>query len=151
MLSSKPWIIRYDDALPVFVDLVVEYLGESALQQHAFLRDADGVLTFVLRGDIDAALRARLEAAVKEKLGSYAASDPLATPASLFDQRLTDAERDQLELIRQGDSYRFVRLIEHGSLVRIGCGEYSQQSPKHRLSWFSPVTKVVWGDRQHLL
>ena len=112
MLHSKPSIIRYDDALPVFADLVVEHLGESALERDAFLRDADGVLTFILRGDIDDKSRPRLEAAVKEKLGSYAANNPLARPADLFDPRLSEPDRDQWELIRQGDRHRFVRLIE---------------------------------------
>jgi hypothetical protein len=112
MLHSKPLTTRYDDALPLFVALVTHHLGDSAFERHVFLRDADGVLTFILREDVDAVSRTRLEAAVKEKLVNYAAKDPLATPSDLFDSRLADSDRDQWELVRQGDGHRFVRLIE---------------------------------------
>ncbi len=43
-------IIRYDNALPLFVEIVGNYLGESGFRRNAFLRDADGVLTLVVRG-----------------------------------------------------------------------------------------------------
>ena len=52
MQSEEP-ICRFDDALPRFVNLVVQSLGETALDQHAFLRDTDGVLSLILRGNID--------------------------------------------------------------------------------------------------
>jgi hypothetical protein len=112
MLHSKPSLSRYDDALPLFVALVAEHLGEKAFDRHAFLRDADGILTLILREDVDATARARLEAAVKEKLANYAAINPLATPSDLFDPRLADPNRDQWELVRQGGGHYFVRLIE---------------------------------------
>jgi MinD-like ATPase involved in chromosome partitioning or flagellar assembly len=105
--------LRYDDALPQFVSLVADSLGLNALLIHAFLRDADGVLTLVLREDIDAAVRSKLESSIREKLGAYAAEYPLATPSDLFDPRLAEPDRDQWELIQQDGRERFfVRLIE---------------------------------------
>ena len=75
---------RYDDALPRFVALVVDCLGEDALNQHAFLRDAEGTLTLIQRAKIAAPARRRIEKAAKENLGTYAAALPLATPEELI-------------------------------------------------------------------
>jgi Mrp family chromosome partitioning ATPase len=101
-------IIRYDDALPLFVEIVGNYLGEIGFRRNAFLRDADGVLTLVVRGRLKAELRSRLEAEIRENLGSYAAAAPVATPSELMDSKLGDHTLDQWEYVNN----RFVRLIE---------------------------------------
>jgi hypothetical protein len=101
-------IIRYDNALPLFVEIVGNCLGETGFRRNAFLRDADGILTLVVRDRVKAELRSRLEAEVREKLGSYAAAAPLATPVELMDPKLADRTLDQWELVNN----RFVRLIE---------------------------------------
>jgi hypothetical protein len=43
-------VVRYDDALPMFTSIVLELLGRAALNHNCFLRDADGNLTYVIRG-----------------------------------------------------------------------------------------------------
>ena len=79
---------------------------------HAFLRDAEGILTLILRENIDLPSRRRLEADIAEQLGPYAAKYPIATPRDVFDPRLADNTRDQLEPVPLTDGYKFVRLIE---------------------------------------
>jgi MinD-like ATPase involved in chromosome partitioning or flagellar assembly len=101
-------IIRYDNALPLFVEIVSNCLGDTGLRRNAFLRDADGILTLVVRDKVKAELRSRLEAEVRERLGNYAAAAPLATPVELMDPKLADRSLDQWEIVNN----RFVRLIE---------------------------------------
>jgi Mrp family chromosome partitioning ATPase len=108
MIGGKPSAIRYDNALPLFVEIVGNHLGEVGYRRNAFLRDADGVLTLVVRDRLKAEVRSRLEAEAKEKLGSYVAASPLATPLELMDPKLADRALDQWELVNN----RFVRLVE---------------------------------------
>ena len=42
-------MIRYDEALPLFVTLVRQKLGLEQMSDQVFLRDAVGRLTFVVR------------------------------------------------------------------------------------------------------
>ncbi len=108
MLGGKSSIIRYDNALPLFVEIVGNHLGETGFRRNTFLRDADGVLTFVIRDRLKAEVRSQLEAEVRDKLGSYAAAAPLSTPLELMDPKLADRTLDQWELVNN----RFVRLVE---------------------------------------
>jgi hypothetical protein len=108
MLGSKSSTIRYDNALPLFVKIVANHLGEATFKRNAFLRDADGVLTFVIRDRLKAEARSQLEAELKEKLGNYGAPTPLATPTEIMDPSLGDRTLDQWELVGS----RFVRLVE---------------------------------------
>ncbi len=111
MNSLQP-IPRYDDALPLFVALTAEFLGEAALDIHAFLRDADGTVTLILRTEVDPSSRSHLERAAVERLGGYAAKDPVATPSDLFDPRLENPDRDLFEPVDFGGTKRIVRLVE---------------------------------------
>jgi Mrp family chromosome partitioning ATPase len=85
--------IRFDDSLPAFAALVREALGEAALANNLFLRDASGQLTFVMLRDIPSSdKRSGIAARAVSKLGAYVDKDgfALATPDELFDDSLKD-------------------------------------------------------------
>lgn len=104
--------VRYDDALPKIVDLVRESLGPAALKRDCFLRDADGNITYVIRGNVTKEKRDALTKAVKAGMASYASEPPVATPAELFDESLEDTESDTLEYVETPSSAQFVRVVE---------------------------------------
>ena len=104
--------IRYDEALPKFTDLVSEHLGSKALRRDCFLRDADGNLTYVVRGKIAPAKRDALANAVKLEMGTYAGDLPIATPDELFDDALNDSEVGILEYVATAAKPQFVRVVE---------------------------------------
>jgi hypothetical protein len=112
MLQFKVKPPRYDDALPLFVECVIELLGETGLEPHAFLRDPDGVLTLIVRAEIGDRERGELGILAKKRLGLYASDPPIAAPSDLFDMRLSDPLYDRLELVQLPDRQYFVRLIE---------------------------------------
>jgi Mrp family chromosome partitioning ATPase len=111
-MNNKKFIARYDDALPLFAALVIEHLGATAIDKHAFLRDADGTLTLILRAEIARSLLDRIVGGTKERLGNYVGRDPVATPSDLFDQRLRDPSHDLMERVQINGQPCFVRLIE---------------------------------------
>jgi cellulose biosynthesis protein BcsQ len=85
--------IRFDDSLPVFAALVKSALGEDALANNLFLRDASGRLTFVLLIDVPSRdIRTTLATLAVDELGAYVDKDgfAVATPDELFDDRLKD-------------------------------------------------------------
>ncbi|WP_147250293.1 hypothetical protein [Bradyrhizobium sp. MOS003] len=100
--------IRYDEALPKFTDLVSEHLGSKALRRDCFLRDADGNLTYVVRGKIAPAKRDALANAVKLEMGTYAGDLPIATPDELFDDALNDSEVGILEYVATAATQRAI-------------------------------------------
>ena len=106
-------IIRYDDALPAFTRAVVNQLGEKSLDRDAFLRDAEGSLTFIVRTQVSATNRRRLEKSLISAAGAYCAPNPVATPEELLNPELVDPKNDQLELVRFDGRELFVRLIEN--------------------------------------
>ncbi|MCK1654451.1 hypothetical protein IVA88_23830 [Bradyrhizobium sp. 149] len=104
--------VRYDDALPTFTDLVAEHLGPKALRRDCFLRDADGNLTYIVRGEIAQAKRDALTSAVKAAMATYAGEFPIATPSELFDDTLSDPKAGILEYVATAAKPRFVRVVE---------------------------------------
>ena len=135
-------IIRYDDALPLFVEIVGNYLGEIGFRRNAFLRDADGVLTLVVRGRLKAELRSRLETEIRERLGSYAAAAPVATPPELMDSKLGDHTLDQWEYVNN----RFVRLIERRLVGQDWVRGIQPESRACQPLWCSQARKEGWAD-----
>jgi hypothetical protein len=105
---------RFDDALPVFAGLVKRHLGEDALETHAFLRDASGRLTLILRSDIDEAARELLAKEVTAELGPYVDGPDFvaATPEQLFDESLADPTKDIREQIDHSQFSGTVLLID---------------------------------------
>lgn len=109
---ARTSVIRYDDALPKFTNLVREYLGPAALKRDCFLRDADGNITYVIRGTVKKDKRDALAEAVKAEILSYAGELPVATPAELFDDSLDDPSGDTLEYVATATKPQFVRMVE---------------------------------------
>ena len=105
-------VVRYDDALPIFTDLVLEQLGEAGIARNCFLRDADGNLTYVVREEIAGQARDKLSAAAKKRLGSYVTEFPVAAPDELFDDQLKDEKNDKPEYVTGRGFAVFVRLVE---------------------------------------
>lgn len=87
--------VRFDDSLPVFIDLICDAWGESAVSQNVFLRDATGRLTFVVVDDqYDGEARAALADHAVKALGSYTDADgfAVATADELFDDSLKNRD-----------------------------------------------------------
>lgn len=82
---------RFDDALPLFAQLVSEAWGFESLKSNLFLRDASGRLTFIvldtLRSKED---QRQLGEAIAKRLQSYVDGSEyaIATPEDLFDESL---------------------------------------------------------------
>lgn len=109
---AKQSAVFYDDALPTFTSVVLEYLGDAGLAENCFLRDADGNLTYILLQPLDEKIRKKLSAAVKRKLGSYVTEMPVATPNDLFDPSLVKSSQERFEYVSGNHLDKFVRLIE---------------------------------------
>lgn len=105
-------VARYDDVLPTFTDLVQEHLGSAALKRDCFLRDADGNITYVIRGRVAEEKRAALTKAVQVAIPSYTDELPVVTPSELFDESLEDPTKDSLEYVETAKKPQFVRLVE---------------------------------------
>ncbi len=105
-------MIRYDEALPLFVTLVRQKLGLEQMSDQVFLRDAVGRLTFVVRR----ALADGAEEAIREGAMELAPwvdpTTPLATPEDLFDSELGGPAPGLPEFISSPDFTGYVRLVE---------------------------------------
>lgn len=112
MKRSRSNKVRYDDSLPCFVQIIINELGERALREHSFLRDADGCLTFILSHPLEIQIATRIENAAQRKLGAYAAKPALASPDDLFDASLSDPRRTRIEIVYLHKKPYFVPLIE---------------------------------------
>ncbi|MBN9496894.1 MAG: hypothetical protein J0H39_09065 [Alphaproteobacteria bacterium] len=105
-------VARYDDALPLFTQLVLNHLGEEALAKNCFLRDAEGNLTFVHRDELPSSKLSRLSHDAKLTLGPYLSGQPVCTPFELLDDELVNLSNDKLEFV-SGEGFEiFVRLVE---------------------------------------
>lgn len=105
-------MIRYDEALPFFVALIRDAIGEAQLLNHVFLRDAAGRLTFiVLEAVEDAALITIRQGAVD--LAPWVDPEtPIASPDDLFDPSLSDPAAGLPEFIDTPKFTGFVRVVE---------------------------------------
>ena len=82
--------VTFDNALSTFARLVSARLGERALDDHRFVRDVDGRLTFLLLAPADPEQVRSLGAETRHTLGSYAAVPTVAAGADLLDPSLAD-------------------------------------------------------------
>ncbi len=90
---KKP--VRFDDSLPVFIALICDAWGDTAISENVFLRDATGRLTFVVLGDqYDGESRVALAERAAGELEAYvdAGGFAVATPDELFDDTLKDGD-----------------------------------------------------------
>jgi len=123
---------RYDDALPRFAALVRDVLGAAALEQHLFLRDAEGRLTFVVRNphspgeDVE-----RLRAKAAEALAPYvtSATGSVATPEEMFDPSLERDDAGSLELLCHDAFQGTVRVVERRVLGQDWLSPPEQEPP----------------------
>lgn len=104
-------VARFDDALPTFVRLALSEFGEEFLDRSLILRDANGRLTLIIRGDVDQTARKRFEAAAEASLGAYV-SGPTATPQEIFDESLQSNEGAIAERVLVDGSYVAVQLVD---------------------------------------
>ncbi len=104
--------VYYDEALPVFVEIIIKHLGKLALKNNCFLRDADGNLTFIERKKIPKVKRAKLMAEVSKKISTYISGPPVATPEELLDAQLADDTFDRFEFVNAKGFTDFIRLVE---------------------------------------
>jgi hypothetical protein len=112
-MSGKNDSIRYDDVLPNLVKIILTHMGQEALSNNLILRDADGVVTFVLRENYASETLDALNAEISATLLNYASSPPVATAEELYDDSLNDCSNDGWELVRfaTGES-QYIRYIE---------------------------------------
>jgi hypothetical protein len=112
-MTEHTSIVRYDDVLPEVVRLTINEFGVDFFNTNLLLRDADGVVTIILRQEADADQCSRLSKALQDRLGSYAANSPIAKPDDLFDPSLNDAEGDKWELVQLDDNNHIhIRYLE---------------------------------------
>lgn len=104
---------RYDDVLPILIDLVVSELGTAFFEKNLVHRDADGVVTIVMREEVAQYQIDRVSDRAKELLRSYASSPLFATAEDMFDATLNDQDHDDFELVQISDGTRlYVRYVE---------------------------------------
>ena len=104
--------IWYDDAIPAFARLIEETLGEEALRENILLRDASGLLTFVVLQDIPKCSLDELSSRAST-LYPYVDKMPVATPEALFDDSLRDESVGILEWVQHDRLFTgFVRILE---------------------------------------
>ncbi|MBC3413902.1 hypothetical protein HU720_21635 [Pseudomonas sp. SWRI51] len=105
--------IRYDEALPSLASAVIDVMGDDFLKRNLILRDADGLLTFVIREVVESSQKHSLSVEILNRIGVYGANPIVATPDELYDPRLADPNKDEWELVtlKTGQSF-YTRYIE---------------------------------------
>lgn len=79
-MKVKP--VRFDDSLPILVDVVRAQLGHVALLDGTVLRDAVGCLSFFAGHPLDQAAVDALSEALRSSLGAYARPDRVVAGSS---------------------------------------------------------------------
>ena len=104
MEPSGEGAVTFDNALSTFARLVGAGLGERALDDHRFVRDVDGRLTFLLLAPVDPEKARSLDAESRHALGSYAAIPAVAVAGDLLDPSLADdfAVQEQVDVAAPG-------------------------------------------------
>ncbi|MBE8735505.1 KGGVGR-motif variant AAA ATPase [Aeromonas veronii] len=109
----EKYAVRYDDVLPLTLQIATQICGESFFVNNLLLRDAEGFITIVLREDMDTSLRNTLSNELSRTLGVYATTPPVVTPEEIFDPSLKDITNDKFEFITCPNGYQdYVRYIE---------------------------------------
>jgi len=104
--------IYFDDALNTFAQIVHRTWGPKSLEENIFLRDADGLLTFVALDENKKEERKSLTKLLAKSLRPYIDDVPVATPEEIFD----DASRMVAEArpmnVKFEDFSGFVKIID---------------------------------------
>lgn len=112
-MAEKDMNIRYDNVLPILVKLIISHIGKEALSKNLVLRDADGIITFVLREQYPAEAIDALSAEISETLLNYASTQPVATAEDLYDDSLKNDSNDGWELVRlESGEHQYIKYIE---------------------------------------
>ena len=133
-------IVRFDDVLMRFAQIVSEQWGIDAVQRNVFLRDVSGRVTLVvLDGDRSSDDRRELGKIAADELQGYVdgADYAVATPEELFDDTLrTEAEWLTIDLSGEG-FHGSIKLIER----RMIGGDWLRSPAKET----GPPLRIVFG------
>jgi hypothetical protein len=102
-------IVRFDDSLPVMVELVRSTLGNDAIEAGTFLRDAVGCLAFFAATPLDDDTVSHLSSKLREGLGAYARSDRVVAGSEDYGAAAVRADPSALTVIV---AQRPVRLVD---------------------------------------
>ncbi|TWC13806.1 MULTISPECIES: KGGVGR-motif variant AAA ATPase [unclassified Pseudomonas] len=106
-------VVRYDDVLPLTLQIAVEVCGEGFFAENLLLRDTEGFITVVLREAMVPELKEMLSSKLSSVLGVYATDPPILTPEEMFDSSLADKLNDKFEFVICPDGYQdYVRYVE---------------------------------------
>lgn len=101
--------VRFDESLPILVEVVVQELGPEALSAGAVLRDISGRLAFFSSTTLDAPAVEKLEKRLRDALGNYARRDRPVASATDFGVGEVLADRSSITLMV---SKHLVRLVD---------------------------------------
>lgn len=102
-------IVRFDDSLPVMVELVRSTLGKEAIEAGTVLRDAVGCLSFFAAAPLDDDTVGSLSSKLREGLGAYARRDRVVAGAEDYGAAAVRADPSALMVI-VGECH--VRLVD---------------------------------------
>jgi hypothetical protein len=103
--------IRFDSALEAMARLADQHLGRAVVESGLFLRDASGLLTFILRTEVEVGARAQFDQAANALLGRYV-DGPSATAEELFDPQLDEPGIGLPEPIQLAGGSAVIRLLD---------------------------------------
>jgi hypothetical protein len=101
--------VRFDESLPILVEIIAQELGPEALSAGVVLRDMSGRLAFFSSATLDVSTVEKLSKQLREALGAYARSDRLVASANDFGVAEVLADRSSVTLIV---SEHLVRLVD---------------------------------------
>lgn len=106
-------LVRYDDVMPLTLQIAVNICGEDFFTRNLLLRDTEGFITVVLRQSLSSEVKAQLTNELSSMLGIYATVPPVVTPEEIFDLSLADESKDKFEFVICPNGYQgYVRYIE---------------------------------------
>ncbi len=103
-------MIRFDDSLPKFVNVIFEQLGQETLSTGVVLRDSTGRLAFFASSELDQETIKALSLRLRDELGPYARMDRVV--AGVKDYGAERVLSDPSALLIVSGENRF-RLIDH--------------------------------------
>jgi hypothetical protein len=134
--------VFFDEALPLFVGLVRDVLGEDDLLNHFFLRDASGRITFVYTSDLSLANRAAIILGARKILPYVGPDDSaIAAQQELLDPALMERGVGDFEFIEHSAFRGFIRIVERRIV-----GQDWLQRPREPLENVPPI--VVFGSHK---
>jgi hypothetical protein len=112
-VTKNTQIARYDDVLPLTLQIIVEECGEGFINENLVLRDAEGFITLILRETINPELKEKLAHRLLTTLGAYATNPPILTPEEMFDASLAEKQNDKFEFVICPNGYQnYIRYVE---------------------------------------